>query len=410
MSFSKLNLSTELTAILAGQFDSPTDVQMRAIPALQAGSDVIAIAQTGSGKTLAYGLPMIDSLKPSLSQSQSQSLILVPTRELAAQVAQALECYLSALGLSSVVLCGGVEKSVQVEQLRTSPELIIATPGRLLDLLNEKELDASQLSHVVLDEADRLLDLGFWPDIQQILQHLPKKRQMVMFSATWPDELDKKANTLLNTPVQINVDPVNSVVKKIEEKLYLVNKGAKANVLIQQVKLHQWQQVLVFISARDNADALAKKLNKAGITTAALHGNKPQAEREQTLEDFKQKSIQVLISTDLLARGIHVESLPVVVNVDLPSHPEVYVHRVGRTARAGENGLAVSLVSHGETDYLQAIRHLTERELPLEELAEFPVTDKPATGQSKRPKRDKQANRRTNSKSSIKQFKSRGKR
>ncbi|MEZ9925925.1 DEAD/DEAH box helicase [Vibrio breoganii] len=402
MPFSQLTLCSELSDTLQANFTTPTEVQSQAIPAILGRKDVLAIAQTGSGKTLAYGLAILEQVR--LQPCSTQAIILVPTRELATQVCDTLEPYANTVDITALSLCGGIDKEWQKEQLLLTPEILVATPGRLLDLLKDQSIDLSRLSAFVLDEADRLLDMGFWPDIQEIVSLLPPKRQTLMFSATFSEKLETQAMGLLHSPKRIQTNVANSVVEGIEETLYLVNKGSKTNALIAQLKQHNWSQVLVFIGAKDNADALCKKLTKAGISVAALHGNKSQQEREETLELFKQRKVNVLIATDLLARGIHVQSLPVVINFELPSNAEVYVHRVGRTARAGEQGVAISLVCHGETEYLSAIRQLTLRELPLEELEGFPVTDKPSSGQSKRAPRDKKANRRTNSKKSVKQF------
>ncbi|PMP05423.1 DEAD/DEAH box helicase [Vibrio breoganii] len=402
MPFSQLTLCSELSDALQANFTAPTEVQSQAIPAILGRKDVLAIAQTGTGKTLAYGLAILEQVR--LQPCSTQAIILVPTRELATQVCDTLEPYANTVDITALSLCGGIDKEWQKEQLLLTPEILVATPGRLLDLLKDQSIDVSRLSAFVLDEADRLLDMGFWPDIQEIVSLLPPKRQTLMFSATFSEKLETQAMGLLHSPKRIQTNVANSVVEGIEETLYLVNKGSKTNALIAQLKQHNWSQVLVFIGAKDNADALCKKLTKAGISVAALHGNKSQQEREETLELFKQRKVNVLIATDLLARGIHVQSLPVVINFELPSNAEVYVHRVGRTARAGEQGVAISLVCHGETEYLSAIRQLTLRELPLEELEGFPVTDKPSSGQSKRAPRDKKANRRTNSKKSVKQF------
>ncbi|MEZ9887142.1 DEAD/DEAH box helicase [Vibrio breoganii] len=407
MPFSQLTLCSELSDTLQANFTTPTEVQSQAIPAILGRKDVLAIAQTGSGKTLAYGLAILEQVR--LQPCSTQAIILVPTRELATQVCDTLEPYANTVDITALSLCGGIDKEWQKEQLLLTPEILVATPGRLLDLLKDQSIDVSRLSAFVLDEADRLLDMGFWPDIQEIVSLLPPKRQTLMFSATFSEKLETQAKGLLHSPKRIQTNVANSVVEGIEETLYLVNKGSKTNALIAQLKQHNWSQVLVFIGAKDNADALCKKLTKAGISVAALHGNKSQQEREETLELFKQRKVNVLIATDLLARGIHVQSLPVVINFELPSNAEVYVHRVGRTARAGEQGVAISLVCHGETEYLSAIRQLTLRELPLAELEGFPVTDKPSSGQSKRTPRDKKANRRTNSKKSVKQFQGKGK-
>ena len=293
-------------------------------------------------------------------------------------------------------------------ELERQPQFLVATPGRLLDLLTQQLIGLDAVRHLVLDEADRLLEMGFWSDIQRLLTHIPTERQTLLFAATLPSALDSLAMDCLKDPLRKEAHASNSVVDAIEERLYLVNKGSKAQALLALLKQHCWPQVLVFISTRDAADALCKKLRKAGVTVASLHGEKEQTIREQTLEDFKAHNIQVLVATDLLARGIDVEALPVVINMDLPSSAPVYVHRVGRTARAGRDGIALSLVCHGEISALTAIRDLTGRALTLLELTNFPVSDKPANLERKRPVRDKQANRRSASKRSIKQFKGKG--
>ncbi|WPC72465.1 DEAD/DEAH box helicase [Vibrio porteresiae] len=407
MLFSTLPLSQKLVTALPASFSNPTEIQTLSIPTILHQQDVLAIAQTGSGKTLAYGLPLLEQAMK--TPSPFQALVLVPTRELATQVNEALGFIAQHLNVQSLCLCGGIDKELQKADLAKGPQIVVATPGRLLELLTENAFDASHISTLVLDEADRMLDMGFWNDVQRIIEMLPTQRQTVMFSATFPEPLENKAKALLNKPKFIQVAQTEIKANAIQETLYLVNKGSKTNVLIDQIKQHHWQQVLVFIGSKDNADALCKKLNKAGLSTAALHGNKDQADREATLNLFKEHKVDVLIATDLLARGIHVEDLPVVINFELPSNPEVYVHRIGRTARAGKTGIAISLVCHGETDYLAAIRQTTQRALPLKELEGYPVTDKPSTGESKRAPRDKQANRRTNQKKSIKQFQSKKK-
>ncbi|MCS0015558.1 DEAD/DEAH box helicase [Vibrio parahaemolyticus] len=406
MPFSTLSLSSELIHALPKDFKKPTDIQALAIPELLAGQDLLALANTGSGKTLAYGLPLLEKLSVNPEQ---KALILVPTRELAMQVSEAINQVGQALDLNTVCLCGGVDKEQQQQALATNPHILVATTGRLVDLANNG-LDLSKVHYLVLDEADRLLDMGFWPDVQNIAMQTSNQRQTAMFSATFSDELKGKVKLLMQAPKQVAAHQENSTNQDIVETLYLVNKGSKTKALIELIKQNAWTQVLVFIGAKENADGLAKKLNKAGISTNALHGNKSQYEREEALAQFKSGQIQVLIATDLLARGIHIEQLPVVINFELPMHAETYVHRVGRTARAGEQGVAMSLVCHGEMDALNAIRHLTQRALPVQDLVGFPVTDKPSTGESKRAPRDKKANRRTNAKKSIKQFQGKSKR
>ncbi|EOE4686525.1 DEAD/DEAH box helicase [Vibrio vulnificus] len=406
MPFSTLSLSSELIQALPKDFKKPTDIQALAIPELLAGQDLLALANTGSGKTLAYGLPLLEKLRV---HPEQKALILVPTRELATQVSEAINQVGQALGLNAVCLCGGVDKEQQLQALATNPHLLVATTGRLVDLANNG-LDLSNIHYLVLDEADRLLDMGFWPDVQNIAGQISNPRQTAMFSATFSDELKGKAKLLMQAPKQVAAHQENSTNQDIAETLYLVNKGSKTKALIELIQKNAWTQALVFIGAKENADGLAKKLNKAGISTNALHGDKSQAEREAALAQFKSGQTQVLIATDLLARGIHIEQLPVVINFELPMHAETYVHRVGRTARAGEQGVALSLVCHGEMDALSAIRHLTQRELPVQDLEGFPVTDKPSTGESKRAPRDKKANRRTQNKKSVKQFQSKPKR
>ncbi|EGQ9456396.1 DEAD/DEAH box helicase [Vibrio parahaemolyticus] len=406
MPFSTLSLSSELIHALPKDFKKPTDIQALAIPELLAGQELLALANTGSGKTLAYGLPLLEKLSVNPEQ---KALILVPTRELAMQVSEAINQVGQVLELNAVCLCGGVDKEQQQQALATNPDILVATTGRLVDLANNG-LDLSKVHYLVLDEADRLLDMGFWPDVQNIAGLISNQRQTAMFSATFSDELKGKAKLLMQAPKQVAAHQENSTNQDIVETLYLVNKGSKTKALIELIKQNSWTQVLVFIGAKENADGLAKKLNKAGISTNALHGNKSQDEREEALAQFKSGQTQVLIATDLLARGIHIEQLPVVINFELPMHAETYVHRVGRTARAGEQGVAMSLVCHGEMDALNAIRHLTQRALPVQDLVGFPVTDKPSTGESKRAPRDKKANRRTNAKKSIKQFQGKSKR
>ncbi|MEK2165771.1 DEAD/DEAH box helicase [Vibrio parahaemolyticus] len=406
MPFSTLSLSSELIHALPKDFKKPTDIQALAIPELLAGQDLLALANTGSGKTLAYGLPLLEKLSVNPEQ---KALILVPTRELAMQVSEAINQVGQALDLNTVCLCGGVDKEQQQQALATNPHILVATTGRLVDLANNG-LDLSKVHYLVLDEADRLLDMGFWPDVQNIAMQTSNQRQTAMFSATFSDELKGKVKLLMQAPKQVAAHQENSTNQDIVETLYMVNKGSKTKALIELIQKNAWTQALVFIGAKENADGLAKKLNKAGISTNALHGDKSQAEREEALAQFKSGQIQVLIATDLLARGIHIEQLPVVINFELPMHAETYVHRVGRTARAGEQGVAMSLVCHGEMDALNAIRHLTQRALPVQDLVGFPVTDKPSTGESKRAPRDKKANRRTNAKKSIKQFQGKSKR
>jgi len=403
MTFSDLNLSSDLITALPAQIKKPTDIQRLAIPVALNNQDILALARTGSGKTLAFGLPILQGITLNLSKVEQhktdpnkvQAIIVVPTRELALQVSESLQPIAQSLGLDVVTLCGGVAATSQLNKLASGGQLVVATPGRLLDLLNQQLIDTNLVQYLVLDEVDRLLDMGFWPDIERIISLLPSKRQTLLFSATLAPKLEALALAQLNAPQRIVVHQANSVVDTVDEQLYLVNKGSKAKALQWLLQQNDWPQVLVFISSRDSADSFAKKLVKAGFNAAALHGDKDHNERQQTLANFHAKNLKILVATDVLARGIDIASLPVVINLDLPANAPVYVHRIGRTARAGKSGLAISLVCHGDTTALEAIRKLTTRELPLASLDEFPVTDQPANANSKRPPRDKKANRRT---------------
>ncbi|MGS0824430.1 DEAD/DEAH box helicase [Shewanella sp. 0m-8] len=403
MNFSDLNLSVETLSKLPSSVSVATEIQRLAIPEILAGKDLLALAQTGSGKTYAFGLPLLQIItNDGVENGKVKALILVPTRELALQVGEVLK-HIS-VNIRLTVLCGGVDKAKQLEELELQPQLIVATPGRLLDFLRQQLITLESVKQLVLDEADRLMEMGFWPDIERIIECIPAKRQTLLFSATLAPELKDKALKLLHAPKKLAAQAVNSVTSDIKELLFLVNKGDKARALIALNQMHQWSQVLAFVNARDDADKLAKRLVKAGINAAALHGDKEQLQRQQTLEDLKTRKLQVLVTTDLLSRGIHIDALPVVINVELPTSAPVYVHRIGRTARAGDNGVAISLVCHSESDNLKAIELLTKREMKLESLEGFEVTDKPASGQSKRAPRDKTANRRSQNKRSAKDF------
>ena len=406
MTFNSLNLHSELIDALPPALQKPTEIQSKAIPAILEKRDVLALAQTGSGKTLAFGLGGLHNIERQLETLQC--LVMVPTRELATQVTKALQPFASACSIRMATLIGGMNQKDIDDVVNSSPQIVVATPGRLVSLVEQGSLSLKDCQTLILDEADRLVDMGFWPDVQAVKKSLPAKHQTLFFSATLPKELEQQTDDLLFKPVKITVHPENSVAENIQETLYLVNKGSKPQALISLLQQNQSTQTLVFIGAKDNADALTKRLKKAKLSVEALHGNKSQEERNQILDDFKQGRIETLIATDVMARGIHIDALPLVINFELPMHSASYVHRVGRTARAGASGQAISLVSHSETDTLEAIRKLTGRALPVQSLDGFPVTDKPATegAQRKRPPKDKQANRRTAKKKSIKQFKS----
>ncbi len=403
MLFSELSLCTQLVKAIPTKIIAPSRVQQLAIPVILNNQDVLALAQTGSGKTYAYGLPILQRISQ-VSLMNLAAVVIVPTRELASQVAQNLHPLAQALGLRVEHACGGEAIESQIERLTTTANLLVATPGRLLALVQQGVVTFSEVKSVVLDEADRLLDMGFVKDINVLMSMMPAG-QRLLFSATMPAALNTLAQQILSaTHVRIQAQVLNSAVDDIAQTVYHVNKGSKAQALIHLVHTNQWQQALVFVNAKADADALCKKLLKAGVRAAALHGDKEQALRSQTLEEFKTGIHNLLVATDVLARGIHIDALPVVINFDLPAQAAVYVHRIGRTARAGLTGVALSLVSHSELAYLEAINTLTTQSLRLNELAGFAVTDKPLSGSSKRAPRDKQANRRTMNKRSASDF------
>lgn len=397
MPFTTFKLHPALLAALPEQYQTPTAIQQQALPLIIEGQDVVALAPTGSGKTLAFGLGLLHQLSQLDSEpTEVRAVIIVPTRELAAQISDVLIPLTKALSLKLTTLCGGAAVSEQAKEFNEqTPALVVATPGRLLDLVKQRLISLATVQHLVLDEVDRLLDMGLWPDVQRILQNMPIHRQQLLFSATLSDELATQVALLAPQAKRVSIGAESPLAKGITQQCYLVNKGSKAQALIALLSTQlKQQQVLVFINARDSADALAKRLNKTGVVALALHGEKDQAERAGALQAFKEQKIKVLVTTDLLARGIDIAALPVVINLDLPPSAPVYIHRVGRTARAGLKGVAISLVCHGELPALTAIRELTGVELPLLPLDGFPVTDQPATNERKRPVRDKKANRR----------------
>ncbi len=411
--FTDLPLCPELLQALSAQgWVQPTAVQCQALPPALAGMDVQVCAPTGTGKTLSFLLPLLQDWLVTLSGSAPavlaapSALVLVPTRELAEQVSQVARVLAGSLTPAPVIqlVLGGEPLEGQVAALATGCDLLIATPGRLLELLRQQALTLAQVRQLVLDEADRLLEMGFRRELEQLLALLGGRQQTLLFSATFPDEVAALAQSLLRAPQLISVEPRPQGV--IDEQGYLVNKGNKAALLLHLLQLHPGQTALVFVNQRATADSLVKRLCKQGVAAAALHGDKPQAERSAVLAQLQSGQLPVLVATDLAARGLDISALPLVINFELPDAPTTYVHRIGRTGRAGRSGVAFSLIAHGDMPALQAIEALTGNGITLQELAEFPVTDVPATEEAarKRPPRDKQANRRTAEKRSIKQF------
>ena len=373
MTFNTLGLSdTLLQAVKQTGYTSPTPIQERAIPEILAGRDVMAAAQTGTGKTAGFTLPLLQLIsgRPNRTRNTFRALILTPTRELAAQIEDSIQTYGAQENLRYGVVFGGVNINPQKKALNRGLDILVATPGRLLDLYQQKCIDFRDVEVLILDEADRMLDMGFIRDIKKIMALLPKQRQNLMFSATFSDEIRVLAKTICNKPVEIDVAPRNSTVEAISQKMYYVDKASKPNLLIEMM-LASNDQTLVFSRTKHGANNLAKKLIKENIKAAAIHGNKSQTQRTKALHDFKQGGVQVLVATDIAARGIDIEQLARVINFDLPHVPEDYVHRIGRTGRAGATGLAISLVSGEESKQLRDIERLIKFAVPKGDSEEY---------------------------------------
>jgi len=370
MSFQELGLSEAIVRAVTEQgYSTPTPIQKQAIPAVLAGGDLLAGAQTGTGKTAGFTLPILHRLSMAGIRAASASrpvrtLILTPTRELAAQVKESVRVYGKYLKLTSAVIFGGVGIHPQIKLLKQGVDILVATPGRLLDHMQQGTIDLSHIEILVLDEADRMLDMGFIRDIRKVLAALPPKRQNLLFSATFSDDIKALADSLLNSPAMIEVARRNSTVEVISQKIHPVDRDRKHPLLAHLIKSHDWRQVLVFTRTKHGANRLVEQLGKDGITCMAIHGNKSQSARTRALAEFKDGSLQVLVATDIAARGIDIDQLPHVVNYDLPNVPEDYVHRIGRTGRAGATGEAVSLVCVDEHIMLRDIERLIKRELP----------------------------------------------
>ncbi|MFY9084762.1 DEAD/DEAH box helicase [Aliarcobacter cryaerophilus] len=367
MSFSNLGLCTEiLRAIKEEGYTNPTPIQTQSIPVILSKKDVLAAAQTGTGKTAGFTLPLLELLNKNYlkdKKSVVKALILTPTRELATQVGQSVEVYGKYLPFKSAVIFGGVGINPQKAILKKGIDIITATPGRLLDLVSQDCLDLSKVEFLVLDEADRMLDMGFIHDIKKILSILPKQRQNLLFSATFSSEIKKLADGLLNSPILIEASKANSTSHKVEQIVHHVDKERKKELLIHLLNKNSWKQVLVFTRTKHGANKLSEALIKDKITSVAIHGNKSQGARTKALDDFKAGTVRVLVATDIAARGIDIDQLPHVINFELPNVPEDYVHRIGRTGRAGNSGDAISLVCIDEHDYLLGIEKLIKQKI-----------------------------------------------
>jgi ATP-dependent RNA helicase RhlE len=378
MPFEQLGLKAELVRAVSAQgYARTTPVQAKTIPLILEGRDVLAGAQTGTGKTAAFTLPLLQRLSDGTRQGRHpRALILTPTRELAAQVGESVATYGRFLALRHAVVFGGVGFNPQAERLRRGVDVLVATPGRLLDHVGQHTVNLSHVEVLVLDEADRMLDMGFIHDIRKVLAALPARRQNLLFSATYSDDIRRLADGLLHQPALVEVARRNTTAERVTQLAHRVDRDRKRALLSHLIKAGDWRQVLVFTRTKHGANRLAEQLARDGISAAAIHGNKSQNARTRALADFKAGTVRVLVATDIAARGLDIDRLPHVVNFELPNVPEDYVHRIGRTGRAGEEGAAVSLVSSDELEFLAAIQRLLKRELPLEVVPGFEPSGK----------------------------------
>ena len=370
MKFEDLKLITPLMkAVKKEGYAIPTPIQAQAIPVVLEGRDLVGCAQTGTGKTAAFAIPMLQLLSGEIRESrglrETRGLILTPTRELAVQIGDSLTAYGRYTGLRHTVIFGGVSQTSQTNALKAGVDILVATPGRLLDLMGQGYLTLEDISIFVLDEADRMLDMGFSHDVKRIISHLPEKRQTLLFSATMPAEITKLVDSILDNPVKVAADPVSSTVDAIEQTVYFVSRSEKKQLLNYLLKDGSISSALIFSRTKHGADKITRDLVKAGIQASAIHGNKSQTARQQALNSFKAKRTRVLVATDIAARGIDIDELSHVINYDLPNVPETYVHRIGRTGRAGLGGSAISFCDAEERAYLKDIQKLLSKKIPV---------------------------------------------
>ncbi len=387
MTFKSLGLIPELLKAVEKQgYTTPSPIQEKTIPIILEGKDVLASAQTGTGKTAGFTLPLLQTLDRTRKQRHRpiRALILTPTRELAAQVHKNVVEYSQFLDIRSAVIFGGVNAKPQIRTIRGGIDVLVATPGRLLDLENQGALSLKRIEVLVLDEADRMLDMGFLRDIKKVISLMPTRRQNLLFSATFSKEIKKLAQGILYRPVLVEAEPENTTAVKVNQKTYRVDKGNKVEVTIKLIADGNWKQVLIFTRTKHRANRLSDKLVKAGISSAAIHGNKSQGARTKALANFKSGKIRVLVATDIAARGLDIPLLPHVINFELPNIPEDYVHRIGRTGRAGASGVAISLVDVDEVDYVKGIEKLLGEKLSSEVIEGFEPTDKPTQNKQKK--------------------------
>ena len=386
-------------AVAEEGYTTPTPIQEQSIPHLLEGKDLLGCAQTGTGKTAAFTLPLLQEMcqtNITPSKGRPRALIMTPTRELAAQIGDSIKTYGRHVRVSHTVIFGGVGQNPQVQAVNRGVDVVVATPGRLIDLMNQGVVHLDKIELFILDEADRMLDMGFIPDIRRVIAKLPKKRHSLFFSATMPPVVEKLATELLRNPVKITIDPGKPTVERIEQKLMFVDKGHKDTLLIELIESHNMNKVIVFSRTKHGANKVVKKLEAAGIMAAAIHGNKSQTARTKALAEFKAGKVRALVATDIAARGIDVDGITHVVNYDLPEEPETYVHRIGRTARAGLDGDAVSFCSARERDFLRDIEKLIRKEIPVDSDHKYhSEIARRATGSDARPEpKGRQGNRR----------------
>jgi ATP-dependent RNA helicase RhlE len=381
MLFQDLNLIEPiLKALKTEGYTTPTPIQEQSIPIILQHKDLLGCAQTGTGKTAAFSIPILQILHNERLQHKEQktikSLILTPTRELAIQIDESLAAYGRHTGLKHLVIFGGVSQNPQTDALRRGVDILVATPGRLLDLVNQGYVHLNHIKILVLDEADRMLDMGFVHDVKKIISKIPTKRQTLFFSATMPKEIQQLADTILNNPAKVEVTPVSSTAETIQQEMYFVDKSDKKGLLIHLLQDKEIKSALVFTRTKHGADKVVKDLAKAGVTAEAIHGNKSQNARQRALSNFKSGTTRVLIATDIAARGIDVDNLTHVINFELPNVPETYVHRIGRTGRAGASGIAFSFCDEEEVDFLKDIHKLIAKTIPVNDAHPYPVKQK----------------------------------
>ncbi|WPU93269.1 DEAD/DEAH box helicase [Mucilaginibacter sabulilitoris] len=379
MSFENLKLIEPLLKALKTEgYTTPTPIQAQAIPIILQRQDLLGCAQTGTGKTAAFALPILQLLHQDRiahkEQKTIKALILTPTRELAIQIAESFTAYGKHTGLKNLVIFGGVSQNPQVDALRRGVDILIATPGRLLDLVNQRYVHLEHVKMLVLDEADRMLDMGFVHDVKKIIAKVPAKRQTLFFSATMPKEIQQLADTILTDPEKVEVTPVSSTADTIQQSIFYVDKSDKKSLLIHVLKDKNIKTVLVFTRTKHGADKVVKDLTRVGITAEAIHGNKSQNARQRALTNFKNRTTRVLIATDIAARGIDIDELTHVINYEIPNIPETYVHRIGRTGRAGANGIALSFCDEDELEFLKDIHKLIAKEIPVEDAHPYPLS------------------------------------